>query len=152
MLDLDNTLWGGVVGETGPLGVALGEAPDGEAFRAFQKHCKELARRGVVLAVASKNNPADAREPFETNPDMVLTLDDFAAFEIGWEPKGTTIARLAADPQPRASTASSSSTTTRPSASRSARPCPRSGWSTSPRTRPSTSGPSRPASGSRRPA
>jgi FkbH-like protein len=95
VLDLDNTLWGGVVGETGPLGVALGESPDGEAFRAFQKHVKALSKRGIVLALASKNNPADGREPFEKNPDMVLGLDDIAAAEINWEPKGTTIRRIA---------------------------------------------------------
>ncbi len=95
MLDLDNTLWGGVVGETGPHGVGLGESPEGEAFRAFQKHAKELADRGVVLAVASKNNPADAREPFEINDNMHLKLDHIAAFEASWEPKGVTIARMA---------------------------------------------------------
>jgi FkbH-like protein len=95
VLDLDNTLWGGVVGETGPLGIALGEGPDGEAYRAFQKHVKELSRRGVVLAVASKNNAADGLEPFEKNPGMILGLDDIAATEINWEPKGTTIRRIA---------------------------------------------------------
>jgi FkbH-like protein len=95
VLDLDNTLWGGVVGETGPLGVALGESPDGEAYRAFQGHAKALSRRGIVLAVASKNNEADGREPFEKNPEMVLRLDDIAAAEINWEPKGTTIRRIA---------------------------------------------------------
>ncbi len=95
MLDLDNTLWGGVVGETGPLGVALGESADGEAYRAFQKHVKALSKRGIVLAVASKNNAADGLEPFEKNPDMILGLDDIAAAEINWEPKGTTIRRIA---------------------------------------------------------
>lgn len=95
VLDLDNTVWGGVVGETGPLGVSLGESADGEAFTAFQKHAKALSQRGIVLAVASKNNPADAREPFEKNPDMVLKLDDIAAFEACWEPKSVTIARMA---------------------------------------------------------
>ena len=95
VLDLDNTLWGGVVGELGPHGVGLGESADGEAFRAFQRYCKDLSGRGVLLALASKNNPADAHEPFQMNPDMILSLDDFAAMEICWEPKGTTIARLA---------------------------------------------------------
>ena len=95
VLDLDNTLWGGVVGETGPHGIGLGESPEGEAFRGFQKHAKELADRGVVLAVASKNNPADAREPFEVNDNMHLKLDQIAAFEACWEPKGVTIARMA---------------------------------------------------------
>ena len=95
VLDLDNTLWGGVVGETGPHGIGLGESPEGEAFRAFQKHARELADRGIVLAVASKNNPADAREPFEVNDGMHLKLDRIAAFEASWEPKGVTIARIA---------------------------------------------------------
>ena len=95
VLDLDNTLWGGVVGETGPLGIGLGDSPEGEAYLAFQKHVKDLTRRGIVLAVASKNNPADAREPFETNLDMALKLDDIAAFEACWEPKGATIQRIA---------------------------------------------------------
>ncbi len=95
VLDLDNTLWGGVVGETGPLGITLGETPDGEAFRAFQQYCKGLAERGVVLAVCSKNNPDDAREPFEMHPDMVLSLDDFAAFEASWDPKPAAIERIA---------------------------------------------------------
>lgn len=95
VLDLDNTLWGGVVGDTGPLRIGLGDDPVGEAYRAFQRYVSELAARGVLLAVASKNNPADAREPFEKNPDMVLKLDDFAAFEASWQPKRTTIAHIA---------------------------------------------------------
>jgi FkbH-like protein len=95
VLDLDNTLWGGVVGETTALGVALGDSPDGEAYRNFQHYLKGLAERGVVLAIASKNNQADALEVVEKNPDMVLRLDDFGAYEINWEPKGTTILRLA---------------------------------------------------------
>ncbi len=95
VLDLDNTVWGGVVGELGPLGVALGESADGEAFRAFQRLAKDLATRGVVLAVSSKNNPNDAREPFEKHRDMVLSLDDFGAFEANWEPKSVSIRRIA---------------------------------------------------------
>jgi len=95
VLDLDNTLWGGVVGETGPLGIALGGSADGEAFRAFQLHLKGLARRGVVLAVASKNNPNDAREPFGVHSDMVLAMDDFAAFEASWDPKALALRRIA---------------------------------------------------------
>jgi FkbH-like protein len=95
VLDLDNTLWGGVVGETGPLGVVLGDGADGEAFRAFQFHVKGLAERGVILAIASKNNPRDVEEVFEKNGEMVLKSDDFGAVEIGWDPKGTTLARLA---------------------------------------------------------
>jgi FkbH-like protein len=95
VLDLDNTLWGGVVGETGPLGIRLGDGPDGEAFSAFQKHLKRLSERGIVLAACSKNNDADAREPFEKNPNMVLSLDDFAQFEASWDPKAIAIRRIA---------------------------------------------------------
>ncbi|MCB9664481.1 MAG: HAD-IIIC family phosphatase [Alphaproteobacteria bacterium] len=94
VLDLDNTLWGGVVGDEGPLGIQLGESAEGNAFRAFQQHCRLLSQRGIVLAVASKNNEADAREPFEVNPDMVLKLDDFAAFQAHWEPKSLSLQRI----------------------------------------------------------
>lgn len=95
VLDLDNTLWGGVVGETGPLGIGIGESPEGEAFRAFQREVKSLSTRGVILAVSSKNNPEDAREPFEKNPDMILKLEDFAVFEANWEPKPEALRRIA---------------------------------------------------------
>jgi FkbH-like protein len=95
VLDLDNTLWGGIVGEVGPFHVGIGETPDGEAFRHFQKYVKALSQRGVILAVASKNNPADAREPFAMNPAMVLKLDDFAAFEAHWQPKVQSLERIA---------------------------------------------------------
>lgn len=97
VLDLDNTLWGGVVGEAGPLGVELGDSPRGEAFRAFQRHVKALAQQGVVLAVCSKNNDADAREPFRQNPDMVLQLGDIACFVASWEPKPEGLRRIAAE-------------------------------------------------------
>lgn len=95
VLDLDNTLWGGVVGETGPMGITIGDGTDGEAFTAFQKHVKRLSERGIVLAVSSKNNDADAREPFEKNQSMVLSLDDFAQFEANWEPKAVSLRRIA---------------------------------------------------------
>ena len=95
VLDLDNTLWGGVVGETGPLGITIEHGPDGEAYSAFQMHVKRLSERGVVLAVCSKNNDADAREPFQTNPNMVLSLDDFAQFEANWDPKAVSLRRIA---------------------------------------------------------
>jgi FkbH-like protein len=95
VLDLDNTVWGGVVGETGPLGVDLGDSPTGEAYRAFQSYVKQLSSRGVLLAVASKNNPDDAREPFTSNPAMQLSLDDIAAFEASWDPKEAALRRIA---------------------------------------------------------
>ena len=96
VLDLDNTLWGGVVGEEGAQGVRVGgEEPEGAAYLAFQRHARRLSLRGVVLAVCSKNNLADAKEPFEVNANMALTLSDFAAFEASWDPKSVAIARIA---------------------------------------------------------
>jgi FkbH-like protein len=96
VLDLDNTLWGGVVGEIGPRNVRLGGDAEGEAYQAFQRHLKALSQRGVLLAIASKNNPADAREPFELHGEMALSLADFAAFEASWEPKSEMLRKLAA--------------------------------------------------------
>lgn len=95
VLDLDNTLWGGVVGEVGPLGISLGDSPDGEAYRAFQKHVKALSNRGILLAACSKNNPEDALGPFKTNPEMQLRIEDFAHFEVSWEPKEAGLRRIA---------------------------------------------------------
>lgn len=97
VLDLDGTLWGGTVGEAGPLGVELGESAEGEAFRNFQQHVAALSRRGILLAVCSKNNPEDARGPFERNPNMILRLDDFAHFVANWEPKVDNLRRIATD-------------------------------------------------------
>ena len=94
-VDLDNTLWGGVVGELGPFGVELGESPEGEAYRAFQSYLKALAGRGVVLAVVSKNNPDDVEEVFSKNADMILRKDDFAALEVGWGAKSEALKRIA---------------------------------------------------------
>ena len=97
VLDLDNTLWGGVVGDLGPMDIELGEGPDGEAFRDFQGFCKELSRRGVLLAVASKNNEKDAKEPFEVNPNMVIKLDDIVSFQAHWRPKSESMRTIAAE-------------------------------------------------------
>ena len=95
VLDLDNTLWGGVVGDDGVEGIALGNGPDGEAFVEFQHAVKDLSRRGILLAVASKNDPEIARKPFLEHPDSVLKLDDFAAFVANWEPKSANIRAIA---------------------------------------------------------
>lgn len=94
-LDLDNTLWGGVIGDDGLGGIRLGQGPEGEAFVDFQHAIKALADRGVILAVCSKNDPDNARLPFERHPDMVLKLPDIAAFVANWEPKSTNLRRLA---------------------------------------------------------
>lgn len=96
VLDLDNTLWGGVIGEDGLGGIKLGQGdPAGEAFIAFQQRIKALQGKGVILAVCSKNNDADAREPFLKHPEMILKLDDFAMFVANWERKPDNIRAIA---------------------------------------------------------
>jgi FkbH-like protein len=95
-LDLDNTLWGGVVGDVGAGGIKLGQGSgEGEAFLAFQQFAKDLARRGVILAVCSKNDQDKAREPFEKRADMVLRLSDISAFVANWENKADNLRSIA---------------------------------------------------------
>ena len=89
--DLDNTLWGGVVSEDGVAGIQIGELGAGPAFTELQIWLKLLRERGVLLAVCSKNDDSIAREPFERNPEMVLSLDDFAMFVANWEDKASNI-------------------------------------------------------------
>ena len=95
VIDLDGTLWGGVVGEDGPEGIALGADYPGSAYQDFQRSLAGLRARGVLLAVASKNDPAMVREVFDTHPDMVLRWDDVAAAEIHWEDKATSLRAIA---------------------------------------------------------
>ncbi len=96
VLDLDNTLWGGVIGDDGLGGIVLGQNdPQGEAFIAFQQYCKRLKERGVILAVCSKNDEANAREPFQQHPEMVLRMDDITAFFANWDDKATNLQRIA---------------------------------------------------------
>ncbi|WP_159013174.1 HAD family hydrolase [Acidisoma sp. S159] len=96
VLDLDNTLWGGVIGDDGMEGIVLGQGSAlGEAFLAFQDYARELARRGVILAVCSKNNEASALEPFERHPDMILRRSDIAAFVANWSDKAANIRSIA---------------------------------------------------------
>jgi FkbH-like protein len=95
VLDLDNTLWGGIVGEDGLDGIVLGGEGTGEAFVAFQEYVLALKERGVILAVASKNNEADAREVFEHHPEMRIRLDDIAMFSVNWEDKPANLRRIA---------------------------------------------------------
>ena len=98
VLDLDNTLWGGVLGEEGPLGIRIGEGdPVGEAFLAFQRAIKGVQGRGLLLAACSKNNPADVEEAFRLRPEMPLGRADFAASRINWEPKHDNIRAIAAE-------------------------------------------------------
>jgi FkbH-like protein len=96
IVDLDNTLWGGVVGEDGVAGIAIGTGPDGEAYAVFQDYLAALAQRGIILAVASKNDLEAAREPFDGNPGMRLKLGDFAAFVADWRRKPEQLAEIAA--------------------------------------------------------
>jgi FkbH-like protein len=95
VLDLDNTLWGGVLGEDGVDGIAIGQEGVGLAYREFQLAIRALARRGVVLAIASKNNPPDAWEVIDRHPEMVLRRRDFACAEIHWSPKSESLPRIA---------------------------------------------------------
>ena len=91
VLDLDNTLWGGVIGDDGLNGIQIGELGTGHAFSDFQAWLKELKNRGVLLAVCSKNNEPAAKEPFEKHPEMVLRLEDFSMFVANWEDKASNI-------------------------------------------------------------
>jgi FkbH-like protein len=96
VLDLDNTLWGGVIGDDGLGGIRLGQGdPESEAFAAFQHYVKSLGDRGVMLAVCSKNDEKIAREVFEKHPEMVLRLEDISCFVANWDDKATNLARIA---------------------------------------------------------
>ncbi len=96
VLDLDNTLWGGVIGDDGLEGVVIGQGSAlGEAFAGFQSYAAGLARRGVILAVCSKNDEANALAPFDRHPDMVLRRADISAFVANWTDKATNLREIA---------------------------------------------------------
>ncbi|MBR5736523.1 MAG: HAD-IIIC family phosphatase [Bacteroidales bacterium] len=95
ILDLDNTLWGGVLGEDGIEGIKLGGDYPGKAFHYFQEALLELSKNGVILTICSKNNESDVLEVWEKNPFMVLKKDSFAAWRINWQDKATNIRELA---------------------------------------------------------
>ncbi len=97
VLDLDNTLWGGVIGDDGMEGIQLGFGAAGEAFVDFQKYLKKLKSRGIVLAVCSKNDEQNAKQPFLEHPDMQLKLEDIAVFMANWDNKAENIQRIAQD-------------------------------------------------------
>ncbi|WP_299125672.1 HAD family hydrolase [uncultured Tenacibaculum sp.] len=95
VLDLDNTCWGGVIGDDGLNGIKLGnETAAGEAYMKFQNYAKELKGRGVILAVSSKNDHDIAKEAF-THSDSVLSFEDFTSFKANWEPKYLNIEKIA---------------------------------------------------------
>jgi FkbH-like protein len=96
VLDLDNTLWGGVIGDDGLEGIRLGQGSAiGEAYVAFQSYVRDLARRGVILAVCSKNDIENARAPFQRHPDMVLKPEDIACFIANWSDKAGNLRAIA---------------------------------------------------------
>lgn len=95
ILDLDNTLWGGVLGEDGVQNVQLSQEGTGRIFVDFQKKIKQLKEMGVLLVSCSKNNEADVKEMFEKHPDMQLNWDDFILHKINWQNKLENIAEIA---------------------------------------------------------
>ncbi len=96
VLDLDNTLWGGVIGDDGLDGIVLGQGSAlGEAYVEFQRWVLDQSRRGVILAVCSKNDEANALAPFERHPEMVLSRSDIAAFIANWDDKPTNLRMIA---------------------------------------------------------
>ncbi len=97
VLDLDNTLWGGVIGDDGLEGIKLGQGSAlGEAFLDVQHYARLLSRRGIILAVCSKNDEANALLPFEKHPEMVLRRDDIACFVANWSDKPANLRAIAA--------------------------------------------------------
>ncbi|MCF0168828.1 MAG: HAD-IIIC family phosphatase, partial [Bacteroidales bacterium] len=97
VLDMDNTLWGGVLGEDGIDGIQLGGAYPGKAFLMFQHYIEELGRQGVILTACSKNNMEDVRELWDKHPDCVLKEKHFAILKINWNNKADNIRQMAAE-------------------------------------------------------
>jgi FkbH-like protein len=97
VVDLDNTLWGGVVGEDGFNGIRLGTEFPGAAYRDLQRALLDLRQRGILLAICSKNNPGDAMEVLERHPEMLLRPEHFAAMRINWNDKAANLSEIAAE-------------------------------------------------------
>jgi len=97
VLDLDNTLWGGVIGDDGLSSIQIGkETPVAEAYTEFQEYVLKLKKRGILLAVCSKNDLTNAKDGF-SHPDSVLSVNDFVSFKANWEPKHINISQIASD-------------------------------------------------------
>ena len=94
VVDLDNTMWGGVIGDDGLDGIQISAHGEGEAFYRMQLYLRALKQRGIVLAVCSKNEMANALLPFEKHPEMVLRRDDFAVFVANWNDKAVNIRQI----------------------------------------------------------
>lgn len=95
VLDCDNTLWGGVLGEDGLSGIKIGETHPGSSYQAFQRAVLNLKDRGILLALASKNNEADVLEVFNSHPGMLIREEDLAAWQIHWGDKANSLRVLA---------------------------------------------------------
>ena len=91
IVDLDNTMWGGIIGDDGLENIQVGSLGIGKAFTEFQYWIKKLKNRGIILAICSKNTESVAMEPFEQHPDMVLKMEDFSVFVANWENKADNI-------------------------------------------------------------
>jgi FkbH-like protein len=94
ILDLDNTVWGGIIGDDGIENIQIGQLGIGKAFTEFQRWLKKLRQRGIILAVCSKNTESVAKEPFEKHPEMVLRLSDIAVFMANWDNKADNIRKI----------------------------------------------------------
>ena len=98
IVDLDNTLWGGVIGDDGIDGISLGpDTPVGEAYQAFCRYIGDLGRRGVILGICSKNEMENVVEVFRKHPHMPIRLDEFAVIRCNWENKASNLAAIASE-------------------------------------------------------
>jgi FkbH-like protein len=95
VLDADNTLWGGIIGEDGIDGIALGHEYPGNAYMAFQRRLLDFQQRGFILALCSKNNPADVDQVLNEHPHQILKPEHFATIRVNWEPKTDNLGALA---------------------------------------------------------
>ena len=95
VLDLDNTLWGGIIGEDGFDGIELGHTSNGKAFVDFQKELLSLWNQGIILAINSKNNPDDAMKVLQEHPDMILRKNNFASIQTNWNDKAQNLKQIA---------------------------------------------------------
>jgi len=94
IIDLDNTIWGGIIGDDGIENIQVGGLGIGKAFSEFQDWIKKLKNRGIIVAVCSKNTESVAKEPFEKHPDMVLRMEDISVFKANWDNKADTIRQI----------------------------------------------------------
>jgi FkbH-like protein len=96
VVDCDNTLWGGIIGEDGIGGIKLGSTYPGSCYTTFQREILNLKNRGVILSVCSKNNEEDVREVFRDHPEMLLREEHIAAWEVNWDDKVTNLRKISA--------------------------------------------------------